>query len=160
MIRLIIIILLCIKTAAGFQDTLTIVHNKFSHRPFGSELTTKDIQNRWNVKFTLKKEVVKNTHSNEIDTLLVFKYKSSQIVFYKSKYKTILQEAIITDPKITLSNQICIGITKKSFLQYFDKEGAAAEDHIIVTNETEYAYHQFIFKDGLLKKIILQMGVD
>lgn len=159
MIRLTIIILLYTKAAFGLQDTLTIVHNKFAHRPFGSELTIKDIQNRWNGKFTLKKEAIKNTHSNEIDTLLIFKYKSSQIVFYKSKYKTLLQEAIITDPKIKLSKQIFIGTTKKSFIEFFNKEVATA-DHIIVTNETEYAYHQFIFKDGTLKKIILQMGVD
>ncbi|MFC2096303.1 hypothetical protein ACFLQ3_01220 [Bacteroidota bacterium] len=133
---------------------------EFLERPFGFDESIENFLNIVKPKFQTQKLLRKNKHYPEkTDTIYQFRYKKSEIFFYKTHQgQEFLLAGKVLNKQINLKNNIQVGITKDDFISKFSDEINFKADSLQMIGEgTKYT---FIFQEGKLYRINIDNYFD
>lgn len=138
-----------------------VVNNKIANMPFGVRLTPYNLQRiAGGVRFELKKELITNTHSGELDTLFTLSYSNSTFILYRNRDRFLFRRATILDSGIMLVSAIRVGIRKKDLLRILSVQVPVTQSIILLTDDEHYSNHKFTFVRDRLTRIDLNPGSD
>lgn len=138
-----------------------IIDTQFAIKPFGKEITTKNVQAFFPKTTNVESKLVLNNHSGNEDTLTSYWYNKSSISFLKTKEREFLTKASIDDYEIVIGKGIFVGMSLSDFFRKF-KYTARVDNvsYVIVTDLSEYNYHTFFFENGKLARILIDCTPD
>jgi len=103
--------------------------------------------------FKIEEKPVNNIHNSRItDTIKILKSGRTEIEFYITEDRLILQSAIILDTTIVLDNKIKVGISKETLSKAAKEE--ISNDLLRIGNLEGQQYFEFKFKNEILYSII------
>ncbi|MGE0087865.1 MAG: hypothetical protein AB7S50_00135 [Bacteroidales bacterium] len=150
----------CSTVQNTVQKYSPITTEKFLEKPFGFEESIHNFSSKENPSFKVQKLLRKNTHYPEkTDTIYDFRYKKSQIFFYKTYTgKEFLLAGKILNSQIELVNGIKVGLPKSVFTDRFSENLTFTGDSLqLISEGTKYT---FIFKKDKLYRINIDNYFD
>ncbi|MCK5029155.1 MAG: hypothetical protein KAR57_05940 [Bacteroidales bacterium] len=141
-------------------DYKPISQDEFLKNPFGFKETIQNFSTISSPKFNTQKLLKRNQHYPEkTDTIYQFKYKNSEIFFYKTHLgKEFLLAGKVLNKQIILKNNIQIGLPIDEFKARFSDELSFNSDSLQMIGEgTKYT---FIFSKGKLYRINIDNYMD
>jgi len=146
------------KTAEA--DYEKISKKEFLEQPFGFAEDIKSFSENASSKFRTQKLLRKNKHYPEkTDTIYQFKYRKSEIFFYKTHLgQEFLLAGKILNKQIVLTNAIKVGLSKEDFQNRFLNQLNMDSDTLEMIGEgTKYT---FIFENDRLHRINIDNYFD
>jgi len=146
------------KTAEA--DYEKISKKEFLEQPFGFAEDIKSFSENASSKFRTQKLLRKNKHHPEkTDTIYQFKYRKSEIFFYKTHLgQEFLLAGKILNKQIVLTNDIKVGLSKEDFQNRFSNQLNMDSDTLEMIGEgTKYT---FIFENDKLHRINIDNYFD
>ncbi|MEE4196318.1 MAG: hypothetical protein V2I54_01630 [Bacteroidales bacterium] len=141
-------------------DFQKISQEEFLHQPFGFEETIDSFSEHTSPTFRIQKLLRRNKHYPEkTDTIYQFKYRKSEIFFYKTHLgQEFLLAGKILNKQIALTNDIRIGMSRTDFKHRFTDSLNFASDTLEMVGEgTKYT---FIFNNNKLNRINIDNYFD
>ncbi|MDY6800060.1 MAG: hypothetical protein SVU94_02420 [Bacteroidota bacterium] len=132
----------------------------FLEQPFGFDEDIKSFSENTSCKFRIQKLLRKNKHYPEkTDTIYQFKYRKSEIFFYKTHLgQEFLLAGKILNKHIVLTNDVKVGLSKENFQNRFSNQLNMASDTLeMIGDGTKYT---FIFEDDKLHRINIDNYFD
>jgi esterase/lipase len=132
------------------------VDNDFAERPFGMNLTRKNINQIYSNRLVAKEKFKENKTYQRIDTIYSFGYERDSIDFLKTNETEFLYGAVIKNHSTKLNKGIRVGMEKSKFIKIFNipKEFQSLNEFRITTF-TGYCQNIFQFKSNRLQVIYL-----
>lgn len=159
-IILLLVLTSCSTKEITEQQFQKISTEKFLEKPFGFEESIRNFLSKENPSFKVQKLLRKNTHYPErTDTIYDFRYKKSQIFFYKTHTgKEFLLAGKILNSQVELVNGIKVGMPKSVFTDRFSENLPFTGDSLqLISEGTKYT---FIFKKDKLRRINIDNYFD
>jgi len=141
-------------------DYEKISKKEFLEQPFGFAEDIKSFSENASSKFRTQKLLRKNKHYPEkTDTIYQFKYRKSEIFFYKTHLgQEFLLAGKILNKQIVLTNAIKVGLSKEDFQNRFLNQLNMDSDTLEMIGEgTKYT---FIFENDRLHRINIDNYFD
>src|SRR6056297_776733 len=141
-------------------DYEKISKKEFLEQPFGFDEDIKNFSKNTSSKFRTQKLLRKNKHYPEkTDTIYQFKYRKSEIFFYKTHLgQEFLLAGKILNKQIVLTNAIKVGLSKEDFQNRFLNQLNMDSDTLEMIGEgTKYT---FIFENDRLHRINIDNYFD
>jgi hypothetical protein len=141
-------------------DYVPISKEAFLEQPFGFEVDIESFEENTSSKFSIRKLLRKNKHYPEkTDTIYQFRYRKSEIFFYKTHLgQEFLLAGKILNKQIVLTNDIKVGLSKEDFQKRFSNSLNMATDTLeMIGDGTKYT---FIFEDNKLHRINIDNYFD
>jgi len=141
-------------------DYEKISKKEFLEQPFGFTEDIKSFSENESSKFMTQKLLRKNKHYPEkTDTIYQFRYRKSEIFFYKTHLgQEFLLAGKILNKQIVLTNDIKVGLSKEDFQNRFSNQLNMDSDTLEMIGEgTKYT---FIFENDKLHRINIDNYFD
>ncbi|MFO7844729.1 MAG: hypothetical protein R6V16_13035 [Bacteroidales bacterium] len=141
-------------------DYEKISQEEFLEQPFGFKEDIKNFSENTSSRFSTQKLLRKNKHYPEkTDTIYQFKYRKSEIFFYKTHLgQEFLLAGKILNKQIVLTNDIKVGLSKEDFQNRFSNQLNMASDTLeMIGDGTKYT---FIFENDKLHRINIDNYFD
>ena len=163
MIRIIFFVLFLVTTVYKVQgqEAATVIDDQFAQLPFGQVLTPTNIHKFVSGGITKKKDTLRNNHTGNVDTLLVYKSASNEFSFLQTPDRILFYGATILTPDVLLTKDVKIGLSKDRFMDIFGfNQEFSKSDPLVIKDSIEYCYQAFYFKNKKLMKIVLNGCLD
>jgi len=141
-------------------DYEKISQEEFLEQPFGFKEDIKSFSENTSSRFGTQKLLRKNKHYPEkTDTIYQFRYRKSEIFFYKTHLgQEFLLAGKILNKQIVLINDIKVGLSKEDFQNRFSNQLNMATDTLeMIGDGTKYT---FIFENNKLHRINIDNYFD
>ena len=141
-------------------DYEKISKEEFLEQPFGFPEDIESFSENTSSKFSTQKLLRKNKHYPEkTDTIYQFRYRKSEIFFYKTHLgQEFLLAGKILNKQIVLTNDIKVGLSKEDFQNRFSNPFNMTTDTLeMIGDGTKYT---FIFEDDKLHRINIDNYFD
>ncbi len=159
-ISIFIIIALGYSVYAQTPQKNTIKSYQFVIKPFNNKITSGYLTDNYWWRQRLKKEIVRNQHNNQIDTIIYVKTGQSEFRFYKTRDREMFFYADIRNRRIKLNHNIHIGMRKGELEQLFEDVETIEKNPFSITNRNQISKCNFHFRRNRVKRIVIDYYID